>query len=181
MSRQVLARMTRFHVRTSADRPETVCLSGKNGSHRRTGRMTRLTRMYGPAVRRKRFRRSGVSGLASMYPVSDWSMCSGPSWYQRACVLISGQVSTDHSGHQCSHALGRPNLHLVSSSRRPRLEIVDRVTSSLAPHIAQLLCSSQGPFLRPGPQNVDRAEHGARIKRVGRLHRRSSSARRRVL
>lgn len=25
-----------------------------------------------------------------------------------------------HSGHQCSHALGRPNLHIVSSSRRPR-------------------------------------------------------------
>jgi hypothetical protein len=23
---------------------------------------------------------SGVSGLASMYPASDWSMCSGPSW-----------------------------------------------------------------------------------------------------
>src|ERR1700726_2371090 len=42
-----------------------------------------------------------------------------------------------HSGHQCSHALGRPNLHLVSSSRRPRLEAGDRVTSSLAPHIAQ--------------------------------------------
>ena len=61
-----------------------------------------------------------------------------------------------HSGHQCSHALGRPNLHLVSSSRRPRLETVDRVTSLLAPHIAQFLCSSQGPFLRPGPQNGDR-------------------------
>src|SRR6266545_5569245 len=28
-----------------------------------------------------------------------------------------------HLGHQCSHALRRPNLHLVSSSRRPRLEI----------------------------------------------------------
>jgi hypothetical protein len=43
-----------------------------------------LTRMYGPAVRRKKFRRSGlpcvarsfvdlVCGLASMYPASDWS------------------------------------------------------------------------------------------------------------
>ena len=68
---------------------------------------------------------------------------------------------------------------------------------------------AKGPFLRPGPQNVDRvarrgrsrpavalgacgwrpalpgprldrAEHGARIKRVGRLHRRSSSVRRNV-
>src|SRR5258708_8249512 len=63
----------------------------------------------------------------------------------------------DHLGHQCSHAPGRPILHFVLSSRRPRQETVDRVTSSLAPHIAQLLCSSQGPFLRPGPQNVDRA------------------------
>jgi hypothetical protein len=30
--------------------------------------------------------------------------------YQRACVLISGQASTGHSGHQCSHAPGRPIL-----------------------------------------------------------------------
>ena len=37
--------------------------------------------MYGPAVRRKRFCRSGGNGLASMYPASDWSVsCSGPSW-----------------------------------------------------------------------------------------------------
>ena len=37
--------------------------------------------MYGPAVRRKRI--SSIcrhSGLASMYPASDWSGCSGPSW-----------------------------------------------------------------------------------------------------
>jgi hypothetical protein len=96
----------------------------------------------------------------------------GHHGYQRACDLINGQASTGHQGHQCAHALGRPNLHLVSSSRRPRLETVDRVMSSLSPHIAQFLCSSQRPFLRPGPQSV---------KRVGRLHRRSSSARRRVL
>ena len=37
--------------------------------------------MYGPAVRCKRFRRSGRCGLALMYPASDWSLlCSGPSW-----------------------------------------------------------------------------------------------------
>ena len=44
-------------------------------------KLTRLTRMYGPAVRRKRI--SSIcrhSGLASMYPASDWSGCSGPSW-----------------------------------------------------------------------------------------------------
>ena len=32
-----------------------------------------LTQMYGPAVRCKKFRRSGFSGLASMYPASEWS------------------------------------------------------------------------------------------------------------
>jgi hypothetical protein len=33
-------------------------------------------------------------------------------------------------GHQCSYARGRPNLHLVSSSRRPR-----RVTGSSPPKV----------------------------------------------
>jgi hypothetical protein len=38
--------------------------------------------MYGPAVRRKRFFvELAVSGLASMYPASDWSVLRfGPSW-----------------------------------------------------------------------------------------------------
>src|SRR5450755_182857 len=60
---------------------------------------------------------------------------------------LADRPQVGHSGHQCSHAPGRPILHLVSSSRRPRLETGDRVTSSLAPHIAQFLCSSQGPFV----------------------------------
>jgi hypothetical protein len=77
--------------------------------------------MYGPAVRCKRFRQAGVGGLASMYPVSDWS-CFAPDHhgYQRACGLIIGQTSMGQLGHQCSHAPGRPILHLFSSSRRPR-------------------------------------------------------------
>jgi hypothetical protein len=81
----------------------------------------RLTQcMVRPCVARG-FRRAGISGLASMYPVSDWS-CFAPDQYgyQRACDLITGQASTGHLGHQCSHAPGRPILHLFSSSRRPR-------------------------------------------------------------
>src|SRR6185295_16133869 len=35
--------------------------------------------MYGPAMRCKRFRRSGGCGLASMYPVSDWSLSRLPT------------------------------------------------------------------------------------------------------
>ena len=46
-----------------------------------------------------------------LYPVSDWSMCSGHHGYQRACDLISGETSSGLSGHQCSHAPGRPILH----------------------------------------------------------------------
>src|SRR6476619_6696212 len=39
---------------------------------------TRMTRMYGPAVRSKEdFDELGVSGLASMYPAFDWSVDSG--------------------------------------------------------------------------------------------------------
>ena len=37
----------------------------------------------------------------------------GHHGYQRACDLITGQASTGHLGHQCSHAPGRPILHLV--------------------------------------------------------------------
>jgi hypothetical protein len=45
--------------------------------------------MYGPAVRcnvwsgralQADFAELAVSGLASMYPAFDWSICSGPSW-----------------------------------------------------------------------------------------------------
>jgi len=37
--------------------------------------------MYGPAARCKRFSSIPAdSGLASMYPASAWSVCSGPSW-----------------------------------------------------------------------------------------------------
>jgi hypothetical protein len=43
------------------------------------------------------------------------------------------------------------------------LEAIDGVTSSLAPHIARFLCLSQGPFLRPGTQNVDRIARRDRV------------------
>ena len=117
-----------------------------------------LTGMYGPAVRCKwiflswqyavlhQCIRSQI-GAVLLRTIMDISA---------RAISLADRPRSGHSGHQCAHALGRPNLHLVSSSRRPRLETVDRVTSSLAPHIAQFLCSSQGPFLRPGPQNVDR-------------------------
>jgi hypothetical protein len=36
----------------------------------------------------------------------------GHHGYQRACDLLNGQALAGHLGHQCSHAPGRPNLHL---------------------------------------------------------------------
>src|ERR1700716_1362779 len=89
---------------------------------------------------------SGVSGLASMYPVSSWS-CFAPDHhgYQRACVLISGQASTGHSGHQCSHAPGRPILHLFLF----------------------LSQTSAGEYVA----SADRGHHGARNDRPDARHR----------
>src|SRR5215470_6381361 len=90
--------------------------------------------MYGPAARRKRFRRSG--GFAVLHqcirPLIGAVCAPGHHGYQRACVLITGQASSGgHLGHQGSHAPGRPVLHLVSSSRRPRQE--NGTMSSLSP------------------------------------------------
>src|SRR5258708_23648004 len=158
--------------------------------------------MVRPCVARG-FVELAFSGLASMYPVSDWS-CFAPDQYgyQRACDLINGQASTG-AIRVTSVRMRREDRSSISSysSRRPRLETVDRVMSSLAPHFAQFLCSSQVPFLRPGLQNVDRvarravtagrrawlaagsgvarlrlirAEHGAWFTPVGRLHRQYS-------
>ena len=143
--------------------PNDVRFQGKTGSSRPTTKMTRLTQcMVRPCVARG-FRRAGVSGLASMYAVSDWSW-SAPDHhgYQRACVLISGQTSTGHLGHQCSHAPGRPILHLFSSSRRPRqLKRINLATSSRTPHFFGLCCR----WRRIG------------IKRIGSLPDRSSAPR----
>jgi hypothetical protein len=90
-------------------------------SHFRTVRTAFDPNVWSGRALQEVFVELGFSGLASMYPVSDWS-CFAPDHhgYQRACDLISGQASTGHSGHQCSHAPGRPILHLYLSSRRPR-------------------------------------------------------------
>src|ERR1700738_1732791 len=70
-----------------------VRLSGETGSGWPTLKTALLTQcMVRPCVARG-FRRAIVSGLASMYPVSDWS-CFAPDHhgYQRACDLISGKT-----------------------------------------------------------------------------------------
>ena len=53
-------------------------------------------------------------------------------------ISLADRLQPSHSGHQCSHAPGRPNLHLVSSSRRPRQRPVNfsRRTKRLTPRPA---------------------------------------------
>jgi hypothetical protein len=121
-------------------------------------------------VRCKRFPRSGGCALASMYPVSDWSLSWLPTIMdsQRACELISGQASTGHVGHQCSHAPGRPIFHFVSSSRRPRRVnavccVIDRSScvidrSSFRAFPLFVPCRR---FLRPGLRRQKRRAPGA--------------------
>src|SRR5262245_4349763 len=115
-----------------------------------------MTRMYGPAVRCKRFPRSGGCGLASMYPVSDWSF----SWLP-TIMDISARASSladrpqkGHSGHQCSHAPGRPILHFVSSSRRPRRETLF-AASSIGCHSSLSFVRALLPFPSSRPAHAD--------------------------
>src|SRR5215471_8451225 len=85
------------------------------------GMAASLAALVRPCVAR-RFRRPGVSGLASMYPASAWSDCApGHHGYQRACDLISGQASTGPLGPPVFGCAGKTDFSIVvSSSRRPR-------------------------------------------------------------
>src|SRR5687768_8035144 len=51
-------------------------------------------------------------------------------------ISLADRPRLGHLGHQCSQAPGRPNLHLVASSRRPRqvrvIELRHRVFPDLA-------------------------------------------------
>ena len=111
-------------------------------------------------------------------------------------VSLTDRPQRGHVGHQCSHAPGRPILHLFSFSRRPRRVRV-LITSSIASwfctvplfvpggrsfvptcgcrsapcagtvKVGRRAClSSRASVARP---RLDGPEHGARIKRVGTL------------
>jgi hypothetical protein len=65
-------------------------------------------------------------------------------------ISLPDRPRTGHLGHQCSHTPGRPVLHLVSSSRRPRQVTVVDATSSLAPCRCSSFVRAVRPFLHPG-------------------------------
>src|ERR1700730_2660534 len=143
--------------------PAHVCLSGYTGRHWRAVKITLLTRMYGPAARCQRFASScrfavlhqcirSLVGAVLLRTIMDisahaFSLADRP---QRAIRVTSVRMRREDRSSISSY-----------SSRRPRLETVDSVTSLLAPHIAQFLCSSQWPFLRPGLQTSIASRAGA--------------------
>jgi hypothetical protein len=104
------------------------------------------------------FAELSVSGLASMYPASDWS-CRAPGHhgYQRACDLITGQASSGHLGHQCSHAPGRPILHLVL--------ILSQTSAGSV--LATSLCSPHRHLVGPFLDTFDNGEHRVMLIPVG--------------
>jgi len=161
--------------------------------------------MYGPDVRSKRFVDQVVSGLASMYPAFDWSIFTGPSWISArvrtgldwtiwvTSVRMRREDRTSISSHPladlgwklsiglCHRLLLLSRSSFVRAKGRSfvparRTCVASRARAVKAGRRAWLAAGSG--VARP---RLDRAEHGARIKRVGRLHRWSLSARRRVL
>jgi hypothetical protein len=111
-----------------------------------------MTRMYGPAVRRKRFCRSG--GCAVLHqcirPLVGACVLRATMDISARAISLADRPRPGHSGHQCSHAPGRPILHLVSSSRRPRRETGGGTTSLRAPCLCSSFVRAVRPFLRPG-------------------------------
>src|SRR6266568_3298521 len=155
------------------------------------------------------FAELAVNGLASMYPASDWSICSGPSWISarmrshlrtgldRAIWVTSVRMRREDRTSISSHPLADLGWKLLigyviacSSYRavplfEPRAVPSSRPAERRSRRAQGAVKAGRRAWLAAGSGvarlRLDRAEHGARIKRVGRLHRRSSSARRRVL
>jgi hypothetical protein len=58
-----------------------------------------------------------MCGLASMYPAFDWSrfLLRAIMGISARAISLADRPQKDRSGHQGSHAPGRPILHLVSN------------------------------------------------------------------
>ena len=156
------------------------------------------------------FAELAVSGLASMYPAFDWSVLrSWPPWISarvrahyatgldRAIRVTSVRMRSEDRTSISSHPLADLGWKLLIGLRH-RLLLMSRISfvrargRSFVPTRRTSIASRAGAvkagrcaWLAAGSgvarPRLDRAEHGARIKRVGRLHRWSLSARRRVL
>jgi hypothetical protein len=80
------------------------------------GMAASLAALVRPCVAREVLRVGGCAVLHQcIRPLIGAFRAPGHHGYQRACDLVTGQTSMGHLGHQCSHAPGRPILHLVSN------------------------------------------------------------------
>ena len=139
---------------------------GISGRAADIAKMARLTQLYGPAVRRKRFSSIWrICGLASMYPASDWSAL-GHHGYQRACDLITGQASNGPFGSPVFVRAGKTDppsrLILSQTSAGNRCWVViDNSSSRTVPlFVPKAGCS----FV---PADVWTPKHGATLKPIG--------------
>jgi len=154
-----------------------------------------LTRMYGPAVRRKRFSSSCRFAVSHQCIRPLIGACApGHHGYQRACVLITGQASSRPFGSPVFASVGKtvpPSLLILSRTSAGNRIWCYVIACSLS---VQFLCSCQEavPSSRPavlsgrgaqGPSSLavaltsplaqrfqarlDGTEHGATLKQVG--------------
>ena len=76
-----------------------------------------------------------MSGLASMYPASDWSICSGPSWIS-ARVRSHYRTDLDWAIWVTSVRMRREDRTSISSRRPRQVKRINLATSLLAPHFS---------------------------------------------
>lgn len=116
--------------------------------------------MYGPAVRCKRFRRSGGCGLASMYPVSDWSLSWLPTIMDISARASSLAVKPHRAIGVTSVRTRREDRSSISSHPLADLGGVNAVRcvidrSSFEPFLCS--CLAAVSFVRPAHAEVPRA------------------------
>ena len=102
-----------------------------------TSKMTRLTQLYGPAVRCKSDMTAGDGwSCASVSGPLKGAICSWPSWISAHTRSHSRIGPEGRLGHQITDATARPFLHLLNPTRRPRREF--RSVLTLAIHVSSL-------------------------------------------
>src|SRR5229473_3361622 len=122
--------------------------------------------MYGPAVRCKRFSSScRFAVLHQCIRPLIGAFAPGHDGYQRARVLISGQASSGPFGSPvfaCAGKTDPPSLLI------PLADLGWKLLIGLRHRLLLISRSSfvraKGPFLRPGPQNVDRVARRGRSR-----------------
>jgi hypothetical protein len=142
------------------------------------------------------------SGRAVQEASSTWLMrsCINVSglWLERVVLRATMDISahasslpdrprSGHLGHQCSHAPGRPILHRVSSSRRPRRVNLSYVIDCCSLLMFLCLCLAVVPSSRPtivnrvarrsGQGRPSRYPHGLALPLPGRALTAPSTAR----